>query len=149
MSVPGYTISTDPRHFDLDVIHGYLAREAYWSKGIPRAVVEKAVAHSLAFGLFRGEPGAEQVGFARVVTDRASFAWLCDVFVLEAHRGKGLSKWLMETVMAHPDLQELRNFLLATRDAHSLYERFGFRPLAEPSRWMAIRARPRSYAEAM
>lgn len=146
MSIPGYAISTDPRHLDLDALHRYLAGEAYWSRGIPRGVLEKAVAHSLSFGLYRGEAGGEQVGFARVVTDRASFAWLCDVFVLEAHRGKGLSKWLMETVMAHPDLQGLRTFMLATRDAHGLYARFGFAPLQDPSVWMAIRVRPRSYA---
>ena len=143
----GYSLSTDPADLDRDAIHHYLSREAYWSKGVPRDVVERAIAASISFGLYKGEPGEELAGFARVVTDRATFAWLCDVFVLEPHRGRGLGVWLMENVMAHPDLADLRNFLLATRDAHGLYARFGFAPLAEPSRWMAIRKRPASYAE--
>ena len=144
----GYSISTDPAHLDVDAIQRYLSDEAYWSKGVPREVVRRAIAGSLNFGVYRGEPGQELAGFARVVSDRATFAWLCDVFVLPAHRGKGLGVWLIETAMAHPDLQDLRNFLLATRDAHALYERFGFRPLAEPARWMAIRKRPASYSSA-
>lgn len=141
-----YSISTDPVHLDIDAIHRYLSDESYWSKGVPRDVVERAIAGSLNFGLYRGEPGQELAGFARVVTDGATFAWLCDVFVLPAHRGKGLGAWLVETVVSHPELQELRNVLLATRDAQGLYKRFGFRPLAEPARWMAIRKRPASYA---
>ena len=141
----GYSISTEPRHLDVDAVHRYLSGEAYWSRGVPRETVERAIAASLNFGLYRGEPGTDLAGFARVVTDRATFAWLCDVFILETHRDKGLGAWLVETVVAHPDLQELRNFLLATRDAHALYARFGFRALGEPSNWMAIRKRPASY----
>ena len=129
-----YTISTDPDRLDVPAIHAYLTR-SYWSPGIPCATVERALAHSLAFGLFHGD---RQVGFARVVTDRATFAYLADVYVLEDHRGKGLSKWLIETVLGHAELQGLRRFLLATRDAHDLYARFGFRPLANPSRMMEI-----------
>ncbi len=130
-----FTVSTDRARLDLDCIHGFL-REAYWSQAIPREVVAKSLDHSLCFGLY---DGARQVGFARVVTDYATFAWLGDVFVLETHRGRGLSKWLMHCVMAHPDLRGLRRFLLATRDAHGLYGQFGFKPLAAAERFMEIR----------
>jgi GNAT superfamily N-acetyltransferase len=129
-------VSTDPDRLDRDLIHRFLSRDAYWSIGIPREVVERAIANSLSFGAYLG---GEQVGYARVVTDRATFAWLCDVFVVPEHRGSGVSKVLMDAVIAHPDLAGLRNFLLATRDAHRLYERYGFKPLEEPPRWMAIR----------
>jgi GNAT superfamily N-acetyltransferase len=121
----GFTISTDPRRLDLDVIHGYLAR-SYWAAGIPRELVERSLRHSLCFGVYSGR---EQVGFARVVTDLATFAYVADVFVLEAHRGRGLSKWLMETLLDHPDLRDVRRWHLVTRDAHGLYARFAF---AEP-----------------
>jgi len=130
----GYRISTDPREMDIDAIHAYLVR-SYWAEGIPRDVVAKGVAGSLCFGLFHG---AAQVGHARVVTDRASFAYLCDVYVLEEHRGRGLGKWLIETVVTHPDLQRLRRFLLATRDAHGLYGDHGFKPLARPEIFMEV-----------
>jgi GNAT superfamily N-acetyltransferase len=130
-----FVISTDPDRLDLDVVHRFLSEEAYWSPGVPRDLVERSIDNSLCFGLYRGE---EQVGFARVVTDRAAFAWLADVFVLPEHRGKGLGKWLVETVLAHPDLQSLRRFLLGTADAHSLYERYGFRPV-DPGRTMERR----------
>jgi GNAT superfamily N-acetyltransferase len=129
-----YTISTDPARLDLDVIAEALGR-AYWAAGRPRAVIARSLANSLCFGLYHG---AAQVGLARVVTDYATFAWLCDVFVLEAHRGRGLGKWLIATVVAHPDLAGLRRFLLATRDAHGLYQQYGFTPLAAPDRWMEI-----------
>jgi GNAT superfamily N-acetyltransferase len=135
----GYEISADPDRLDLGLIHRFLSTDAYWSVGIPREVVERAVANSLNFGAYQG---GEQVGYARVVTDRATFAWLCDVFVVPEHRGTGVSKALMDAVVAHPDLAGLRNFLLATRDAHGLYERYGFKPLAEPQHWMAIRKQP-------
>jgi GNAT superfamily N-acetyltransferase len=138
-----YEISTDPGRLDVTAIHAYLTR-SYWACGIPRAVVERSLAHSLSFGLYRGDT---QVGFARVVTDRATFAYLADVYVLEEHRGKGLSKWLVESVLHHPDLQGLRRFLLATRDAHGLYARYGFRPLANPARIMEILA-PAAYGTA-
>ena len=133
-----YDISTDPSRFQLDAIHAYLTR-SYWSPGVPRDVVARAIANSMCFGIYLGEA---QVGFARVVTDKASFAYLADVYVLEAHRGQGLSKRLVETIQAHPDLQGLRRFLLATMDAHGLYARFGFRPLAAPERMMEMRLRP-------
>ena len=127
-----YTITTDRHRFDLVAIHAFLS-QAYWSPGVPMAVVAKAIENSLAFGIFLNE---EQVGFARVVTDKATFAYLADVYVLEVHRGKGLSKRLLEAIQSHEDLQGLRRFLLATKDAHSLYARFGFKELANPSRMM-------------
>ena len=130
----GYTITTDQRRFDTAAIHAFLSR-SYWSPGVPLAVVCKALENSLAFGILRGDA---QVGLGRVVTDRATFAYLADVYVLEAHRGKGLSKCLLEAIQAHDDLQGLRRFLLATKDAHSLYARFGFQALANPSRMMEI-----------
>lgn len=129
-----YSISTDPARLDLAAIHAYLTR-SYWSAGVTLAIVAKAVVNSLCFGLYHR---ADQVGFARVITDRSSFAYLADVYVLEAHRGRGLSKWLMATVQAHDDLQGLRRFMLATRDAHGLYRQYGFEVLAEPSRIMEI-----------
>jgi GNAT superfamily N-acetyltransferase len=130
-----FRISTDPAALDVDVIHGFLTR-SYWAEGIPREVVERSIRGSLCFGLF-AEDGAE-VGFARVITDRATFAYLADVFVLEGFRGRGLSKWLLETILAHPDLQGLRRFNLGTRDAHGLYAQFGFAPPKNPSIWMEI-----------
>ena len=127
-----YTISCDPGRLDVASIHAYLAT-SYWSPGIPREVVERGIAHSLPFAVYRGE---EQVGFARVITDRATFAYLADVYILEPHRGQGLSKRMIEYVLAHPDLQGLRRLMLATRDAHGLYRRFGFTPLKDASRIM-------------
>ena len=129
-----YEITTDPTRFDIDAIHAFLSR-SYWSPGVPKAIVERAIAHSLCFGVLHGK---EQVGFARVITDRATFAYLADVYVLEAHRGKGLSRRLMEAVMHHADLQGLRRMLLVTRDAHGLYAGYGFKPLAVPDRMMEI-----------
>jgi ribosomal protein S18 acetylase RimI-like enzyme len=129
-----YLISTDPAKFDLDAIHAYLVR-AYWSPGIPRKTLERAVANSLCFALLHGKA---QIGFARVVTDSATYAYLCDVYILEDHRGKGLGKWLMACVMGHPSLQGLRRFSLATRDAHGLYRQFGFRDLSKPDSKMEI-----------
>lgn len=131
----GYAFSTDKRRLQLKVIHSFL-KESYWSPGISRDKVQKAIRHSLCFGIYKGK---EQVGFARVISDYASFAYLADVFVLLAHRGKGLSKRLMKFILAHPDLQEYRNFLLGTRDAHGLYAQFGFKPLPEPARYMVKR----------
>ena len=130
-----YLISTDPARVDIDSVHRFLSDEAYWSPGVPLDVVRRAIAGSIVFGLYRG---SEQVGLARVVTDRATFAWLCDVYVLKEHRGHGLGKWLMECVKAHPDLQGLRRWLLATRDAHGLYAQFGYEPV-DPERFMEIR----------
>jgi len=131
-----YTVSSDPADLDRDAVFRYLHHVAYWSKGVSRETFDRALDNSLNFTALRG---STVVGFARVVTDRATFAWLCDVFVLPEHRGRGVSRRLMGAVMTHPELAGLRNFLLATRDAHGLYEKFGFAPLAEPRRWMVIR----------
>jgi GNAT superfamily N-acetyltransferase len=138
-----YSISSDPSRLDIPAIHAFLAR-SYWSPGIPLATVERAIANSLAFGVFQGQA---QVGFARVITDRATFAYLADVYILEEHRGQGLGRRLVETVLAHPDLQGLRRFMLATRDAHGLYADFGFKALAAPDRLMEI-LRPQAYGSA-
>lgn len=138
-----YEISTDSELLDVTAIHAFLA-QSYWSPGIPRSVVERAISNSLCFGLHRG---AEQVGFARVVTDKATFAYLADVFILEAHRGKDLSKWIMQVVEGHNDLQGLRRLMLATRDAHDLYRQFEFREPAHPSRMMEI-LKPDVYGQA-
>jgi len=129
-----YEISTDPARLDVDAIHAFLT-QSYWSPGIPRTTVARAIANSLCFGVFWQ---GQQVGFARMVTDKTTFAYLCDVYVLEAHRGHGVSKQLMEHVMQHPDLQGLRRMMLATRDAHGLYAQFGFTPLSAPDRIMEV-----------
>lgn len=122
------------------VIHSFLSH-TYWSPGIPVAVLQKAIDGALCFGVFTGQ---QQIGFARVITDKATFAYLADVFIIDEFRGKGLSKWLMEVIMAHPDLQGLRRFLLATRDAHGLYRQYGFSDLSTPENWMQIH-RPNVY----
>lgn len=127
-----YSVSTERTRLDIDVIHGFLSR-AYWSAGVPREIVSKALDHSLNFGLFRGE---EQIGLARVVTDYATFAYVADVFVLETYRGLGLSKWLMQCVVSHPELQHLRLWTLRTKDAHGLYRQFGFAAPSAPERAM-------------
>jgi len=132
----GYLISTDKSMLDLAAIHHFLSQEAYWSKNIPFDVVKRAVENSLCFGVYHG---AEQVGFARVVSDLATFAYIADVFIVEGHRGRGLSKWLVESILVHPDLQGLRTWLLATRDAHELYRRFGFQNLSNPEIYMVIK----------
>jgi N-acetylglutamate synthase-like GNAT family acetyltransferase len=130
-----YEISTDTDRLNVEVIHNFLAEESYWSPGIPRAIVERAMQNSLCFGVYHR---AAQVGFARVVTDKATFALLADLFILSAHRGQGLSKWLMRCVVGHEDLQGLRRLLLLTSDAHSLYRQFGFKELGNPSRFMEV-----------
>ncbi len=135
-----YEITTDPSRFDIAAIHDFLAH-SYWSPGLPREVLERAIAHSLCFGLLCE---GRQVGFARMITDRATFAYLADVYVLEAHRGKGLARRLVKTILAHPDLQGLRRMMLATRDAHGLYAKFDFQPLAAPQRFMELH-RPQVY----
>ena len=128
-----YLISTDRARLDLDAIHSYLSLESYWARGRSRDRVVRGIENSLPFGVYRD--GA-QVGFARVVTDYATFAWLADVFVLKEHRGRGLSKWLMEVILGHPELQGFRRWVLATKDAHELYRKFGFIDLHRPERWM-------------
>jgi GNAT superfamily N-acetyltransferase len=127
-----FVITTDPARVDLAVVHGFLTA-CYWAKGIPLETVRRAVEHSLNFSVYDGE---RQVGFARVITDYATFAYLGDVFVLETHRGRGLSKWLMEVIVAHPELQGFRRWVLLTRDAHRLYRQFGFAAVASPERYM-------------
>ena len=130
-----FTISTDKSRLNLEYIHQYLCNRSYWAENIPIDVVEKSIQGSICFGIYVDET---QIGFARVITDTACFAYLADVFVDEQYRGRGLSKWLMEVIMSHPDLQGLRRFILATRDAHGLYQQFGFSLLSFPERWMHI-----------
>ena len=127
-----YTISTDPRRLDLATIHGFLVR-SYWAEGVPREVVARSLEHSLCFGLYDGD---QQIGFARVITDRAVAALIADVFVLEPWRGRALGKWLVDTITAAPELQGLRRWMLLTKDAHGLYRRVGFTALAQPERVM-------------
>jgi len=131
----GLEISTDPARLDVDLIHDFL-RTSYWAAGRRRSVVERSIRHSLCFGAYLG---TRQVGFARVVTDHAVFAYLMDVFVVPDARGRGIAKMLMRTILDHADLQHLRMFLLGTRDAHGLYAQFGFRALPDVEMWMAIR----------
>jgi GNAT superfamily N-acetyltransferase len=130
-----FLISTDRQRLSLDVIHGFLTN-CYWAKDIPRETVARSIEHALCFGIYDGS-GA-QVGFARVVSDFATVAYLGDVFVLESHRGLGLSKWLMECIVKHPALQNLRRWILLTRDAHGLYSHFGFTPVKAPDRYMEL-----------
>jgi GNAT superfamily N-acetyltransferase len=130
-----FLISTDPSRLDLAVIHGFLTN-CYWAKGIPRDVVARSIEHSLCFGIYDSK-GA-QVGFARVVSDLATVAYLGDVFVLESHRGRGLGKWMMERIMKHPALGNLRRWILLTRDAHRLYSQYGFTSLSAPERYMEL-----------
>lgn len=139
-----YSISTDPSLLDRPAIREFLA-SSYWSPEIPQEVVDRAIEGSLSFGLYEGE-GKKQIGFARAITDRATFAYVADVYVLEGYRGRGLARWLMETVLAHPDLQGLRRWMLITRDAHALYRNVGFVDAPRPDRIMEI-ARPDIYRE--
>jgi ribosomal protein S18 acetylase RimI-like enzyme len=142
-TAPGaYEISTDAKRLDLRAIHAYLTR-SYWSPGIPLAIVENALRHSLCFGVYEKATGA-QVGFTRVVTDHATFAYLCDVYVLEAHRGHGIGKWMMREAMAHPSLAGARRVMLATRDAHGLYRQSGFVEAGREGNLMEI-VRPDMY----
>lgn len=129
-----FEISTDPARLDIGLIHEFL-RHSYWAEGRRRSVVDRAIRNSLCFGVY---VDGRQVAFARVVSDRAVFAYLMDVFVIPEFRGRGISKALMQAILDHPELQNLRSFLLATRDAQGLYAQFGFRPIGEPERWMAI-----------
>jgi GNAT superfamily N-acetyltransferase len=129
-----FVISANPELLDLDVIHGFLT-DCYWAKGIPREVVARSIENSLCFGVYAD---GKQVGFARVISDFATYAYVADVFVLESSRGHGLGKWLMECIMRHPELQGLRRWSLVTRDAHGLYERLGFKPLKKPQNYMEL-----------
>ncbi|MEO8002332.1 MAG: GNAT family N-acetyltransferase [Arenimonas sp.] len=134
-------ISVDRADVDLDVVHAFLSQHAYWSKNIPRAVVKKSIENSYCFSAFIED---RQVGFARVVSDGATFAYLCDVFTLPALHGQGVGKKLMQSVQSHPELQGLRRWMLMTADAHKLYESYGFTALAKPDRAMEI-SRPDIY----
>jgi len=138
-----FVVSDDPSRLDKPTVIRFVSG-SYWASGIPAMTMERAIAHSMCFGLYDGD---KQVGFARVVTDRATFGYLCDVFVDEPHRGSGLGQWLVECVLQHPELQGLRRLSLMTRDAHTLYERFGFKPMADPTRYLEIH-RPDVYKAA-
>lgn len=127
------TLSLDSARMDVDVIHRYLATESYWAFGIPKDVVARSIAHSLCVGVFDGQ---HQVGFARVITDRATYAYLCDVFVLATHRRRGIASWMMEAIDRHPDLQGLRRWNLVTRDAHDLYRTRGYVTPSRPEGYM-------------
>jgi ribosomal protein S18 acetylase RimI-like enzyme len=131
-------VTTDRSRFDMDVIHGFL-QHSYWAKGIPRELLTRAIDNSLCFGAFAK---AGQVGFARVITDHATFAYICDVFALPSHRGRGIGKRLMAAIMAHPELQGLRRWTLFTRDAHGLYRQYGFGPGRYPERLMEVLGDP-------
>jgi GNAT superfamily N-acetyltransferase len=131
----GFCISTEKERLDLKAIHHFLSTQAYWSLNIPLSRVEKAVTHSLNFGLYSTE---QQIGYARVISDFSSVAYLGDVYILPSFRGKGLSKWLMQTIMAYPELQGLRRWILSTADAHGLYRQFGWVSVAYPDRWMEV-----------
>jgi GNAT superfamily N-acetyltransferase len=129
-----FAISTDPARLDVDAIYAFLT-QSYWAKGIPRDIVARSLQHALCFGMYDGE---QQIGLARVISDFATYAYIADVYVLEPYRGQGLGKWLMACVMSHPDLQGLRRWSLATKDAHGLYRQFGFAELVRPERHMEI-----------
>ena len=129
-----FVVTTDSGWLNENLIHNILS-ESYWAKGIPREVVERSIRNSLCFAVLKGH---EQAGFARVITDYATFAYLADVFILEKYRGRGLGKFLIRCIMQHPELQGLRRWTLATRDAHGLYAQFGFKPLANPDRFMEL-----------
>ena len=128
-----YSISTDRNRLDIRVIHDFISNQSYWAQGRPLETVQRSLDNSLNFGLHEND---RLIGFARIVTDYATFAWIADVFMLPEHRGQGLSKWLMEVIVSHPDLQGFRRWVLATKDAHSLYAGFGFIALHRPERWM-------------
>jgi GNAT superfamily N-acetyltransferase len=141
-----FLLSADRTRLDLDVIHGFLTR-SYWAEGISRESVERAIRHSFPFGLYQGD---RQIGFARVITDFVGIAYLADVFVLPEYRGKGLARWMVQHIVDHPELRDVRRFLLVTRDAHGLYAKLGFEPLDDPRRYMALGrlAKPSSQSSA-
>ncbi len=129
----GFTITTDKNSLDVEFIHNFLANESYWARGRSLELVQRSIDNSINFGLFDGN---KQIGFARVVTDLATFAYLGDVFIVEEYRGKKLAVWLMEVITSHPKLQGFRRWILSTRDAHELYRRYGFTELDDPTKWM-------------
>ena len=138
-----YEISTDPARIDIGMVHEFLTN-SYWAKGIPLETVLRSIENSISFGVYHGQ---QQVGFARIISDQATFAYLADVFISPAYRGRGLSRWLLECIVSHPDLQGLRRWMLATKDAHGLYAKLGFTPIKHPDSWMEIH-RPDVYAKA-
>ncbi|MFC6996865.1 GNAT family N-acetyltransferase [Rufibacter roseus] len=138
----GYLLSFDKDLLQLENIHGFLT-ESYWSKAIPKSIVAQAIEHSMCVGIYHE---GQQIAFARLITDYTTFAYVCDVFVLEQHRGQGLSKWMMKSIMAHPALLRLRRWMLATADAHELYSQFGFTPLTKPEMFMQVH-RPEVYKD--
>lgn len=138
--MPEYELTSDRSRFDVEAIHAFLSG-VYWSPGIPRQIVQRAIDNSICFGVLLD---GQQVAFARVITDKATFAYLADVYVLEEHRGKGLTRRMMESISVHPELQGLRRMMLATRDAHGLYAKFGFKPLSAPERMMEVHV-PNAY----
>jgi GNAT superfamily N-acetyltransferase len=131
----GYFISTDQQLIDFDEVYNFLENESYWSRGVTKERLRRAISNSLCFGIYKN---GKQAALARVITDKATFAYICDVFVLQEHRGKGLSKWLIQTIRQHQDLQGVRRWSLATADAHGLYAQYGFVPLTQTDRWMEI-----------
>ena len=131
----GYFISTDQQLIDFDAVYNFLENESYWSAGVTEDRLRRAISNSFCFGIYQNN---KQAGLARVVTDKATFAYLCDVFILTEHRGKGLSKWLVKTIREHPELQGIRRWMLATADAHGLYAQYGFSPITKADRWMEI-----------
>lgn len=135
--INSYLFSTDKSKLQIDRIHKYLSQESYWAQHIPKEIILQAIQGSMCFGVYWQE---EQIGFARVITDHATFAYLADVYIVTQHRKKGLSKELMNFILSHNELRSLRRFMLATKDAHGLYAQFGFSPLAEPQRFMEIKA---------
>ena len=130
-----YCISTDKAKLDIDSIHNFLSTQAYWCLNIPKDTVENAIEHSLCFGVYEKQ---QQIGFARIISDFSTIAYLGDVYIVRDYRGRGLSKWLMETIMAYPDLQGLRRWILLTGDAHQLYRQFGWTEIADPGKWMEL-----------
>ncbi len=137
-----YFISTDKSLLDVKMIHAFLSKSSYWAQGRSYDIVKKSIEQSLCFGVYidiHQNQKLSQVGFGRIVTDYATFAWLCDVFIIDSHRGKGLGKLLLEYIISYPDLQGLQRFVLATRDAHKLYHQFGFENLSNPDRWMVLK----------
>jgi GNAT superfamily N-acetyltransferase len=135
-----FFISTDKSKIDINVVYNYLNQESYWAKHVPMEIVERSIENSFCFSVYKKENNyaITQIGFARVVTDKATFGYLADVFILEEYRGRGLSKWLMEEIMYHPDLQGFRSWMLGTKDAHGLYEKFGFKKLHNSERIMRL-----------
>jgi N-acetylglutamate synthase-like GNAT family acetyltransferase len=133
-----FIISTNKSKLDVALIHNYLSKESYWAKNIPIDTVRRSIKGAVCFGVYEKQNEKKQIGFARVITDKATYGYLADVFILEPYRGIGLSKWMMHEILNHPDLQHFRRWMLATRDAHGLYAQFGFTPIDNPERFMRL-----------